>query len=255
MATRRELGHRGALRARQLLAELKIRSVEEIDVDEIAALHDLFVIDGGLVGAQGRLIHRGNKGIIRIQTGLTQAARRRYTIVHELGHRLLHPDRLTLCAERDMIRYEPGNAETEANAFAAELLMPRQLFEPHCDVARPTLDVVKGLADKFGATFTATAIRFAELCPEACAVVWSESSAIKWAIGGPDFPFIRFGMPLSRDSHAYDAFRGETLPKGLQEVPASAWVERCRSTDIFEESVVFSSLKAVFTLLWLRDAE
>lgn len=252
MANRSELGHRGTLKARELLKRLRVSAVEEIVVEEIAAFHDLFVVDGGLSGAQGRLVHRGGKGIIRIQTGLTQVARRRYIIVHELGHRLLHPDRDALCAERDFVRYEPGNAETEANAFAAELLMPRALFEPVCEVARPSLEIVRQLADRFGATLTATAIRFVDLCPEACAVVWSEKSKIKWAITGPDFPFIRFGESLQPASHAYDAFCGRQLPRGPQEVPAAAWVDR--RGDIFEDSIALERFGAVLTLLWMRGA-
>jgi hypothetical protein len=241
------------VRAREVVKALRLRAVEEIGVEEIAALHDLFVIDGGLSGAQGRLVRRDNRGRIRIQTNLIEPARRRYIIAHELGHHLLHAERVALCAERDLVRYEPGNAETEANAFAAELLMPRALFEPHCNVARPSLDVVRNVARHFGTTLTATAIRFVDLCPEACAIVWSESSAVKWAITGPEFPFIRFGLALSSFSHAYDAFRAKPLPSGPQRVPANAWVNEEMDEEIVEDSVWMPRFSAVLSLLWIRS--
>jgi hypothetical protein len=243
------------VRAREVVKVLRLRAVEEIDVEEIAALYDLFVIDGGLSGAQGRLVHRENRGRIRIQTNLAEPARRRYIVAHELGHHLLHAERVALCAERDLVRYEPGNAETEANAFAAEVLMPRALFEPHCDVARPCLDVVRSIARQFRTTLTATAIRFVDLCPEACAVVWSESSAIKWAITGPEFPFIRFGMQLSSFSHAHDAFRGKGLPSGPQSVPAHAWVNEETDEEIAEDSIWMPQFSAVLSLLWIPSSE
>lgn len=243
------------LRAREVVKTLKLRSIEEIAIEEIAAFHDLFVIDGGLTGAQGRLVRRDNRGRIRIQTNLVEPARRRYIIAHELGHHLLHAERVALCAERDLVRYEPGNGETEANAFAAELLMPRALFEPCCDVSRPSLDDVRALARKFGTTLTATAIRFVDLCPEACAIVWSESSAVKWAITGGDFPFIRFRVPLSSYSHAHDAFRGKTPPTGPQEVPAHAWIDDEDARELLEDTIWMPRFSATLSLLWLPSRD
>ena len=95
---------------------------------------------------------------------------------------------VSICTSADLTRYDSnGDAEEEANWFAAELLMPKVLFEPRCDVRQPTFEKVRTLAQEFTTTLTATAIRFARLCPEACAVVWSEAGAIKWAVRGDDF--------------------------------------------------------------------
>lgn len=255
MGRRNELGHRGMLRAREIAKKLRIRAVTEIDVEEIAAVHDLFVVAGGISGAQGRLVRKEGRGRIRIQTALVDPARRRFTIAHELGHHLLHAERVALCAERDLLRYIPGNAETEANAFAAELLMPRMLFEPHCDVARPSFQVVRGLARQFATTLTATAIRFVDLCPEACAIVWSEEATVKWAITGGEFPFMRFGTRLSGLTHAFDAFRGKPLPSGPQPVPAHAWVEDCEADELSEDSIWMPTFSAVLSLLWMRSRD
>lgn len=61
-------------------------------------------------------------------------SRRRFTAAHELGHFLLHRDRMSggrwIGDSKETIR-EAGDAETvamerEANRFAAELLMPRE---------------------------------------------------------------------------------------------------------------------------------
>ena len=105
----------------------------------------------------------------------------------------------------------------------AKPLEGRALLEP--DQADPEMLLlakeVRTIARTFTTTLTATAIRFVDLCPEACAIVWSEASAIKWAITGSNFPFIRFGTALSSYSHAYDAFRGKSLPTGAHEVPAA----------------------------------
>jgi IrrE N-terminal-like domain len=62
-------------------------------------------------------------------------SRRRFTVAHELGHFLLHRDRMTggrwIGDTKETIR-EAGDAETasmerEANNFAVEVLMPREI--------------------------------------------------------------------------------------------------------------------------------
>jgi hypothetical protein len=71
--------------------------------------------------------------------------RRRFTIAHEIGHFMLHPPRA--CRERGGLVGEAGRGEErEADAFAAELLMPEQLVRQA--VAEQGADVSR-LADRF----------------------------------------------------------------------------------------------------------
>ncbi len=243
------------MRAVEVLRRLRIQTVQEIDVECIAFDHGLRVRYGGLGGAQGRLTSTGKRGFIRIADGISQEPRRRYIIAHELGHHLLHAPtgQLSLCTDGDFLRYDAaaGDAEEEANWFAAALLMPDVLFKPKCDQRQPTLAIVRALAKEFGTTRTATAIRFVELCPEACAVVWSERRVIKWAVRGPDFwPQIEFGRQLDSYTHAVDAFGGRVIPKGPQVVPARAWTSR-NGGDLYEDTEWFRTLGATLSLLWL----
>jgi Zn-dependent peptidase ImmA (M78 family) len=77
--------------------------------------------------------------------GDTGERRRRFTIAHEIGHFVLHPGRPHM--ERGGLVSEAGRLEErEADAFAAEILMPEPLvrqavYEHGPDVAR--------LADRF----------------------------------------------------------------------------------------------------------
>ena len=57
--------------------------------------------------------------------------RRRFTIAHEIGHFVLHGDLIgDGIAEDYLLRADgfPNRIETEANKFAASLLMPRHLM-------------------------------------------------------------------------------------------------------------------------------
>lgn len=252
--TKRELGQRGRMRAVEVFRRLRIQTPAEIDIAAIAYTFGLRVEDGGLTGAQGRLATNGKRGKVRIASGITQEARRRFIIAHELGHHLIHAAQghLAVCTADDLLKYDSnGDAEEEANWFAAELLMPKPLFEPKCDVRQPTFEVVDALAKEFKTTLTATAIRFVRVCPEACAVVWSEAGKIKWAVRGDTFyPWIEFGSRLDSHAHASDVFRGKRPPRGPQPVPARAWTDRSGG-DLYEETLSFEGIGAALSLLWL----
>ncbi len=84
-------------------------------------------------------------GRASVLNGAGDSGRRRFTIAHEIGHFVLHPERC---------RPERGGAvneaermeEREADAFAAELLMPEHLVREA--VREQGLDVAR-LADRF----------------------------------------------------------------------------------------------------------
>jgi predicted transcriptional regulator len=110
-------------------------------------------------------------------------------IAHEIGHLELHEgeNQIALCDEAKIDEIYDRGTEQESNAFATELLMPRALWSKRVDVAKPDLDLVSRLAEEFQVSFTAAAIRFAKLCPERCAVVFSRDGVIKWSAAGADF--------------------------------------------------------------------
>lgn len=251
--SREELAARARLSARKLIKTLQIRKVSEIDVAAIAWHVGLEVRLGDLSGARGRLTKSGKRGIVRVADRITDQAQQRFVIAHELGHFRMHngAELLSLCSDRDVSEYSPSSNETEANIFAAELLMPGFLFEPCCDVREPSLDVIRELGAKFQTTLTASAIRFVDLAPEACAVVWCEGGTIRWASRGREFsPWISKGRRLNDFSHAYDAFCGVSLPRKAEPVPLHAWADD-GDREVMEHTLYFNRLKATLTLLWL----
>lgn len=241
--------------ARRELQALRIEAIDEIDVEAIAAYRKLFIVEGDLHGAEGRSVTHAGAGIIRIRNDITQMARRRFIVAHEIGHCVLHKTgSVTPCSEGDLFRYDEGNREAEANWFSAELLMPAKFFRPLCDVPQPTFDAIEEIATKFGTTLTAASIRFVQLGPERCALAWSERGTVKWSVRSADFPgWVERGRSLSGQSHASDFFRGKMVPKGAQPVPQSAWLEKivAGGRDLMEETLEFKRLGATLTLLWL----
>lgn len=240
--------------ARRELQLRRIEAVDEIDVEAIANYHQIFVVEGGLDGAEGRSVTGAGAGIIRIRDDIKQVERRRFVIAHEIGHCILHKTgSVRPCSEGDLYRYEEGNREAEANWFAAELLMPGRLFGPHCNVPKPGFDAVKKIARVFQTTLTATAIRFVQLSAERCALAWSESGRVKWVVHSPDFPrWVEREHPLNSYSHAADVFKKKRFPIGFQPVPQSAWLDQrvLGGRDVMEETLAFTGLGAALSMLW-----
>jgi predicted transcriptional regulator len=94
-----------------------------------------------------------------VLNGAADERRRRFTIAHEIGHFMLHPGRLR--PERDGLVNEAMRAEErEADAFAAELLMPEHLVRQA--VAEQGADKVL-LADRFQVSTRAMEVRLRRL--------------------------------------------------------------------------------------------
>jgi len=241
--------------ARRVLAELCIENPDELDIELIAAKHGAAVLRRELAGCDGRLVRSGADALIVVDARAFQTAKWRFTIAHELGHLILHEnvDVLKLCSERDMNEYHGSGREPEANSFAAELLMPKALFGPRCDVKRPSFVNVRNLADEFATSLSATAIRFVECSPEPCAVVYSEGERIRWWTRNDGFAlWIERSEKLSPDTYAYDLGCGKAVADRMQLTDGRAWCDESRADDVelHEHPVALPALGGVMTLLW-----
>ena len=90
------------------------------------------------------------------------APRQRFTLAHELAHYLLHRD-LIGDGITDNVRYRSNlrdDVETQANGFAAELLMPAALVRAEW---RGGLKHIAGIAQRFDVSYEAAKIRLTSL--------------------------------------------------------------------------------------------
>ncbi len=254
---------RGERAARAVLAELGIAHAAEQLVEDIAWLRGALVRSIPLRGCQGRLTRLGDRGVISISADVWYRPRQRFIVAHELGHLEIHgleENQLSLCTEEQIREAYDSGAEREANAFASELLMPKAVWDKLVDVKAPSLEVVDGLAKRFEVSLVAAAIRFAKLCPERCAAVFSRKAGVEWCAAGPEFGhFIRQGRPLDAYSVAYDFFSGKPTTLRPTQVEANAWLDSPRvrrGQEIVEDARLIPSLDAVLSLLWIdSDSE
>ncbi len=128
------------------------------------------------VNVSGVLYIENGKGFIGYNPDESEV-RRRFTLAHELGHYILHRfDReLFVDQKKFKVMYRDESSSTgeikqerEANAFAAALLMPKDMVLREVqkfifDLAGEDEDMIKKLADKFEVSTQAMTYRIANL--------------------------------------------------------------------------------------------
>ncbi|MCA9676298.1 MAG: ImmA/IrrE family metallo-endopeptidase [Myxococcales bacterium] len=236
-----------------------LRDPQDLDIEGIAALLGLQVRVGDLHGAAARLVGAPTGGIIRLSDRIEHAGARRFSVAHEIGHcQLGHRSTAAdaVCASADVHGHVDRGAEAEANAFAAELLMPERLVRRRCEVSPVSLEPVRAIADDFGVSLLAAALRFVELTSERCALVFSRAQHIVWAARSQTFhPFIERGRRLDPASIAADWCSDVQLSDGRQAVPADAWLDLDVAGDdeIHEDAFRVPGMDGIASLLWLPE--
>lgn len=138
--------------------------LDVVDVDDIRAVdgapHDAGRISGMLTTTDRTI------WVDRLESERSQG-RRRFTVAHELGHWLLHAQRgdkknfERFCRAPDLDPgADPAKQEREANAFAAELLMPEEIISTIAPECGFNLGL---LAAQFDVSIPALELRLAKL--------------------------------------------------------------------------------------------
>jgi hypothetical protein len=192
--------------ALDVLAE---HGVERAPVDPFAIAEALGIVvqaSDKLEGSfSGCLLQAGASFGILYSTGIQNRGYQRFTVAHELGHFSLTDHRRVLFEKGALHRSESGFTsgvwyEREADLFGVELLIPKFLFHKHRREFPTGLDGVKGLAELFQTSLTATAIRYATLCTEPAAVVVSEADRVLYSVLSKPFA-LRFCMAPRSKMH------------------------------------------------------
>ena len=160
----------------------------------------------GVEGVSGGIIFQ-DPPIIFHSTAIRSRAFQRFTVAHELGHYFVdgHWDRMQ-AAGAHVSRAGFGRSkdpfETEADHFAASLLMPRDQVRRLLNREQIGLAAVRALAFDAETSLTASAIRIIECCDEPIAMVMSRRGEIAYVFMSGAFKrlrpqrWLRTGEPL-----------------------------------------------------------
>jgi len=241
--------------AKEIIKSLYIDEPSDIDVIAIAITRGAYVKEDVLKIAEGRLTILGNQGLITVNSNIPETGKKRFVMAHELGHFELHRTQVKAISCNDIDFNEWGKnkvLETEANYFAAELLMPEKIFKRKINKKPLSKDFFSYLAQEFQTTLTATSIRFVTLTEE-YALVCSEKSEIKWFVIGEEFPYrLDVSGKVHPESLAYDFFKGKSLPESFFPVSPEAWIDDYKfkgNDEIKEMAIPISSYNQVLSFI------
>lgn len=244
--------------AEQLLQELGVTEPGEIDLPTIAFYVGAEVRYRPLDGCEARVFGVGARALITVNERSTYR-RKRFSIAHELGHWRHHRGKTLICrADENPAAFDPHSPERVADAYAADLLMPRYLFNPIAvaQAGKLSWKMVKALADVFETSMPATAIRLVELDHTPALLVCHGPNGIKWFRRSRSVPTHWYPQRgLDADSSAFRVLFGKAPddPHG-RKIGADAWFDR-RFADRYEmlEQTIRSGPNEVMTLLTIID--
>jgi len=176
-----------------LIDELELTTYP-IDPFWIAAKKELPVEfrEGFPAGVYGAMWRSGNQFGIVVSSACPTDGHRRFTVAHELGHYHVdgHVERLFARGDRQVLseghfRGRKDPIEVEADAFAAELLMPERFARPAVRRLGSDLAAVRALSDGFGVSLSCAAVRLAALTDEPLAIVLSYRGVVEWTARSP----------------------------------------------------------------------
>lgn len=120
-----------------------------IDVRQVANKLGIIIVEDVHMDKElsGKLEKMGGKWYIYVNA-FHNEKRKRFTIAHEIAHYILHADETAVFKDVSFFRSPDTNEqESQANALAAEILMPEHAFIQEIERGNNT---ILGLAETFG---------------------------------------------------------------------------------------------------------
>ncbi len=226
-----------------VLKELDVTGPQEIDLDAIAWHLGARIKLCELDGCEARIIGNHDRAIIRVNRR-SRRRRQRFSIGHELGHWRHHRGRMLECRPEDIGNRKPGTPAIErvADGYAADLLMPRYLFDPLArQHDRLTVRAVRELADLFDTSLTATAIRLVESRHSPAMRICHGPEGRKWFTRSPDVPGRWFAQEqLDPESFGFDLLFGHGNEQAHPHlIGTDAWFDRAEAQryELHEQSI------------------
>ena len=240
--------------AQRLHHRFGVRAPEHVRVSAFAARFGLTVVESALEGAKAQLVRYGEQAQIVLSQRITDLGARRFSVAHELGHVLLgHPNRPI---GQQMAANDGRDLEREADAFAAELLMPAALLRARCSEGPMGLQVPWEIAQEYRVSILAAAIRFTELTRQSCAAVLTDCRTVRWAAASSAWPHaVSRGHVAARGSLAHQFFASGSLSNEPCEVPVASWLSCSNHMHLMEQATASLEAGTVLSMLWHGRAD
>lgn len=201
---------------------------QDLTVDEMAAALGIMIRNIPIEGSNGRILIDGETAIMSINQAIDYVPKRNFVVAHEIGHFILHKNINVLFSDTEKTLsewYKNGIHERQANQFAAELLMPSELFKRKLKKRKLNINLIHEISSFFGTSLTSTFLRYIKHGDYPLMMVFIENGRITWKASSSDFPFKY--LPLNSEvpplTVAGDLFFRGQYEKNPEEVDALEW--------------------------------
>lgn len=237
-------------------------SPKELILEDVIAYYDGDVRNAELKNCDGRMVMKGDRAIVSINQNIVHPQRRRFILAHELGHMILHRGKEAVFSddEHTLEDYRSGSQEREANAFAAALLMPGQLFAKVCLKRKFGSETIRYIAEHFGTSISSTVFRFLEYGNHPICIVYSQDGIVKYYMKSADFRhYLKNikGQPVPSDSVANEFYTEQKIysqrfadQQIFKPTWFNIWKEEEEYQKMYEYCIVLKELNATISIIW-----
>lgn len=250
-------------RARKLLKDAGITTVP-VDVEALASFLEIRVARAEMAeGEAGCTVMRRGKTCIWVNQD-DSPLRQRFTILHEIAHHILglksnHEEKVP-AAELEHFTGRPPE-EVLCDIFAAECLVPWGVIQPLAEEQDFTLEYLAELAERFQASRSCVASRFAQASGAHLAFVVAEEGVVKYAITSKALKearvWISRDIPLPKNSAAAKAIMSGV--SGFHETDAEGldWSNNddARRFACYEQATYHAPTKQTQSILIFEELE
>lgn len=251
------------LAAKRVLDECGLDDPTILSLPDIILGRGAYYEEKSLRGKEGEIVSVADSSIVTVNSEILFEPKKRFVAAHELGHYEMHKGlaNVTFDTEEELINwYKAGTQETEANEFAAEFLMPSELFYKECRDKRFGPRVVEHLAARFQVSKTAVILKFVKRGNHPVCVVYCKNNRMKWWKTSPDFRhFLEFSYdtPPPTGSVAYEVFTKGKIYKDdekQQQIWKSDWFkmksEEYKDPIFYEYCLHVKSFGYTISIIW-----
>lgn len=245
-----------------LLQQLGVRAPDEIDIEAIAFSQGAFVDYKALNGCEAYIVGDGKRATISVNIRGNEG-RRRFSAAHELGHWVWDKGKVRViqCSHASIFQNEAQgkSGEVVANRYAADLLMPRYLFEPMATQVEVIIESARALSAQYRTSLTATALRLVRYAGRPAGwLLLDELGHVKRRFLNEEVPeTFSVHRSLDPESAANNVVTGEALTTGPNTVHAGCWIDSPNSNDyeLVEDAMRVWGNKTLVILWWADERQ
>lgn len=251
---------------KKLYNECGIKDPLELSIETIVASKNILIKEEEIDGADGRILMNEDSGVITLNSSIEFYPKKRFILAHELGHFELHRHLKRGFTDNDETlnhSHQPyfSQEEVEANEFAAEFLMPTEMFANECNGKVFNHKVIEHLATKFNVSKTAAILKFVmkNNGNHPIFVVCCQDNKMKWYKKSYDWLYyshFRKELPPPSGSVAFEVFKKGISYYGedaSQQIWKSDWFEMNddeSDSKFYEYCLFVTSLNYMISVIW-----